>query len=187
MFDFGRVTCYYVENKGGCTVEFEEKQRTNAETVSDLIRVVNQAISNEKNRYWAESGLTAAQIDVLMAVVARYNWGDGGETTQAWIEKQLHLSNATVSGIITRLEAKGFLERHPSERGGRRYNICLGPRALELNVSGLQTKSLLERYLLDGLSGEDVSQLIAQLKRVYRNVMTMREHEDIYLRTESDR
>ena len=158
------------------------ERQTDAEQVCDLIRVVNQVISNEKNRYWAENGLTAAQIDVLMVVVDRYNWEGGGELTQAEIEKKLHLSNATVSGIITRLEVKGFLERRPSELGGRRNSICLGPRGLELNVSGLQTKSLLEQYLLAGLDEEEIQHLIDQLKRIYRNVVTLRDHDDVYLR-----
>ncbi len=157
-------------------------QMTNAEIVGDLIKVINQSISNEKNRYWSASDLTATQVDVLMLVLNKYNRGDKSETTQAWIEKKLHLSNATVSGIITRLEAKGFLVRQPSASGVRRNNICAGPRALELNIPGQQTKNLLEQYLLDGFSEKDVEKFIAQLKRIYRNIQTMRDHDDDYLR-----
>ena len=62
----------------------------------------------------ARSGLTAAQVSVISLL------GTHASTTLSELSRELELSHSTVSGIIDRLQAKGLVNRRPSQKD-RRY------------------------------------------------------------------
>lgn len=148
--------------------------KTNSEIIGGLVKNINQAIQNERNRYLGEFKLTASQTDVLLFVL-RYS---DKEINQVDIEKELHLKNPTVSGILNRLELKGFIEKKPSNKDKRYKRICPTQKAIELHRLGINNKHMIEINLLKGFSEEETKKVIGDLKRLLYNVRHI--HNDEY-------
>ena len=64
--------------------------------------------------------LTSSQLDVLICIAQ----GGGRPVNQKDIEEELKLSNPTVTGILKRMERKGFISRTVGRRD-RRYKELL--------------------------------------------------------------
>lgn len=81
------------------------------------------------------SGLTTVQLLALQAVAAR------GEATPKDIAADVNVSQATVSSLLDRLEAKSVIERRKSERDRRQTIVTLtktGEAALRSAPDALQ-------------------------------------------------
>ena len=111
-------------------------------------------------------GLTPAQLFVLHYLSRK----QGESICQRDIEKQFELSHATVSGIISRLEAKEFIICSFSEEDRRFKNILLTEKA---KCCENEMKKSIEHYeaqLVRGFSEEEKNQLIGFIIRMLRNV-----------------
>ena len=141
---------------------------TQAEKIGLLTKSINNAIEKERNRYLAEDGLTAAQADVLRFVATAYALGV--EINQVDIEKEFNLSNPTVTGILKRLEAKGFIEKRDSKKDKRYKWICATPVAEEIHRRSSSNKSRIEEYLMRGIPEAQRAQAIEALEIMLENL-----------------
>ncbi len=144
-------------------------ERTNAEKVGDLVKQVDQAIIKARNRVMAEYDLTATQADLLRYI--RLN--SDHEINQVELERAFHLTNPTITGILKRLEAKGFIVKRPSQKDCRHKSICATDRATALFQSGWQTKAKIEKWLLQGLSQDEIDATLRALEIMLGNMEHM--------------
>ena len=86
------------------------------------------------------------------------------------IEAAFHLSHPTVSGLLSRLERKGFLEFRPDEADRRCKRIYLLPRAVELNETIRKAIDANEARLVEGFTPEEQAQFRDFLFRAIRNM-----------------
>lgn len=77
------------------------------------------------------------------------------------IEEAFHLSHPTVSGLLSRLEKKGFIEFRPDEQDRRCKRICILPKGRELNDTMHQVMLEAEEKLVYGFTDEE-KELFAQ-------------------------
>ena len=72
--------------------------------------------------------LTSSQLDVLICIAQ----GGGRPVNQKDIEEELHLSNPTVTGILKRMERKGFISRTVGSRDRRYKEVRLTEKCARL-------------------------------------------------------
>ena len=89
-------------------------------TIGFRIKQINNGYEKEFNRQLKNIGITASQCEVLDYLLS----GSKEEVTQRDIEKALNLRNPTVTGLLKRLDEKGFILSVPSARtSGARISI----------------------------------------------------------------
>ena len=86
------------------------------------------------------------------------------------LETAYGLSHATVSGILSRMEAKGFIEQRPDPRDRRVKRIFLLERGLACSQSIWQHIEESERTMSAGFSPEEQAQLRTFLSRAISNL-----------------
>lgn len=106
------------------------------------------------------AGLTAVQVRVLQVIA------ETGRTTPTAIANRMGVSQATVSALIDRLEAKGLVRRTRSDTDRRQTNLTLtdeGTEALSRAPDALQ-----QRYVkrFEALPDWEQSMIVAALERV---------------------
>lgn len=134
--------------------------------IGPVLRIIHTAIDQQLSARAQEMELTSAQLFVLHYI----NRNNDRDVCQKDIEQMLELSHATVSGLITRLEAKGFIECVPGTSDRRYKRLCVTEKARccdnRMHVSIEQT----EKQLLDGFSEEDEAKLKEYLDRMLYNL-----------------
>lgn len=85
------------------------------------VRKIVRSINLESKKIQKEYGVSIPQVLCLNYLHDSENY----QATQGQIKKFLNLNSSTVSGIINRLEKKGFLARLPKSGDKRVVNIAL--------------------------------------------------------------
>ena len=110
---------------------------------------LNNALIKQKNRHMAEYGLTSIQADVLMFVLGNYQ---KREVNQLDVQAVFKLTNPTVSGIVDRLEEKGFIKRVRSEKDARFRSLVALPKGIALEDTLRNSAAAAENYLVQNMS-----------------------------------
>ena len=134
--------------------------------ISLLVWQVENELEKEFNAGIRSIGLTASQFHVLNYLFQT----EKDEVNQIDVEKSLRLKNPTVTGLLKRLEEKGFILTVVNTKDRRRKNIFLTEKAhnirkkmenehrhIEGNVTGKLTKR--ERETLRRLLGKMVDSM----------------------------
>lgn len=130
------------------------------------IKNINKIIENNKNNDMREFDLTAQQFSCLMYLYTHKT----KPINQRDIETHLSVSKATASGILQRLEAKGFIIRKVSD-GDSRYKELLKTNKGDLFIDEILSRiNNNENEMLYGFSLEEKETLKNYLVRVYENL-----------------
>ena len=113
---------------------------------------LNNALIKQKNRNMAEYGLTSIQADVLVYVLMNYQ---KREVNQLDVQAVFKLTNPTVSGIVDRLEEKGFIKRVRSEKDARFRSLVALPKGIALEQTLGPCAVAAESYLVKNMSQEE--------------------------------
>lgn len=107
-------------------------------------------------------GLTAPQLLCLREVVAADN------ITLSNLKKEVDLSASTVTGIIDRLESKGFVERQRSKTDRRKVFVCPTLRGIE--ILGTSPSLLQDNFAksLQSLDDDEQKQIAESLERIVK-------------------
>ncbi len=113
-----------------------------------------------------ECPVTAAQGRVLMYMLRQAPRA----VTQRELEKYMGVSHATMTGLIERIEAKGYVRTAFDGRDGRVKNVRLteAVRTDHERVAGLLEE--LDNEVLGGLSKGDKRELLRMLEKMYENI-----------------
>lgn len=124
------------------------------------LRRIMRAVDLRSRMLLQDYGLTAPQLTTLHAL-ARLQ-----PAKASVIAKDIHLGQATIAGILMRLERRGLIERTRGQRDRRSVDIRLteeGERLLK-NAPSLLQDQFLER--LGRLKQWERTQILATLQRV---------------------
>ncbi len=124
------------------------------------IRQIIRAVDLQSRRLVDGHGLTGPQLAVLKEV------GRTGPTSQAAVARAVHLSQATVTGIVQRLQRRSLVIRQPSPEDRRSMLIQVsgeGAALLEASPSLLQDRF---RESLATLQGWERLQILSTLQRI---------------------
>ena len=100
--------------------------RTEGENVTDsmeecnnrrlglMVKMVNEAIAKRANNQMRRHGVTVMQSHLLLALYA----AEDMQLSLKELERKFNVAQATIAGLVSRMEEKGFLETfpHPHDR-----------------------------------------------------------------------
>lgn len=130
-----------------------------------LVKLVHLAFENGRNRFFRQHDVTSSQMDILDYLDQR----EEKTASQKELVEYLNLSYATVSGLISRLEAKGYLCRRTSSEDKRANLIALTPRAGDLFQKCSVHMDRRDRDLLRGFTDEEREQFVYFLEKILEN------------------
>jgi MarR family transcriptional regulator, organic hydroperoxide resistance regulator len=132
-----------------------------------LIWSVDHQLQSVSKHMEARLGLTVPQRMTLLLI------GSSPGMTASDIAPLLHLHPATVSGILRRLEAAGYLRKEHDEADGRRVHLSLTQRGVQANANRAGTfegavRRVLQQMTATELEAADkvLTQLAAELRGV---------------------
>lgn len=125
-----------------------------------LLRRSGQFVTSTYERITTDSGVTAGQMTVLLAISLEPG------LQQAELAALLNWDEATMGGMIRRLEKNGYLERRSSTRSTRGRQIYLTEGGQEF-YNELRPKVLLtQRRLLRNLTSDEAGKLLYLLSKM---------------------
>ena len=113
----------------------------------------------------AEMELTASQGPILGYIAHRKTPPCARD-----IEEEFHLSHPTVSGLLSRLEKKGFLEFFPDETDRRCKRLRLRSKGMECIEIMHRTIQENERVMVQGFAEEEQVLFLSLLNRAIHNM-----------------
>ena len=96
-----------------------------------LFKQISIAFSNNFQREAARYDLTPSQASILI-----YLSKVDHPVNQRELEKYFRLTNPTVTGLMQRMENKGFIRREMNQADNRSKYIILTPKAMEISAEG---------------------------------------------------
>ncbi len=131
-----------------------------------LIKQINNVYEKDFNNRLRRLGITSSQCGVLDYL---FNCQEE-EVNQKDIEKALSLRNPTVTGILRRLEEKGFVLIVPSARDKRCRNVYLTEKAYDIQRRMEADRRKIDKNLTLGMTKREIDALEKMLGKVLYNV-----------------
>ena len=130
-----------------------------------MIQVLHRCICHAVTEKMMQMDLTSAQ-GWIMGYLARHETAPCAKD----IEKKFRLSHPTVSGLLSRLEKKDFIEFRPDEQDRRCKRIYILPKGRAFNKQIEHAILDNERQIVDGFSEEEKTQFTDFLTRAAVNL-----------------
>ena len=130
-----------------------------------LLRFLHSSVDREINAALEKMELTSAQGHILS-----YTRHQKTPPCPKDIEEAFHLSHPTVSGLLSRLEKKGFIELKTDENDRRSKRIFILPKGEECTNALHQTILATEEKLVAGFTEEEKHQFRSLLERTVTNM-----------------
>lgn len=125
-----------------------------------LIRRAHQYVTQVFEREMGYLGITASQLGVLIA--AHNHPG----LQQRELASTLYFDEATLGGMVGRLEAQGYIERRSSTRSARGREIYLTPEGQRLYAKIEPHVRNIQAELLRRLSADEQKQFMRLLSKM---------------------
>lgn len=130
-----------------------------------MFRILHCAISQTVTQAMMEMELTSAQGRIMGFLAMQKDPPCAKD-----IEENFNLSHPTVSGILSRLEKKGFIEFRPDRQDKRCKRIYMLPKGTDCNERIYRTILENERLIVRGFSQEEMAQFADLLTRAANNL-----------------
>ena len=131
-----------------------------------MIKQINTIYEKELNNLLKSVGITASQCAVL-----DYLFHSNKEAVnQRDVERNLNLKNPTVTGILKRLDEKGYILCVPNEEDKRRKNIYLTEKAYDIQKRMETDRKKLDKRLTMGMTKKEVAAVTRALEKMLYNI-----------------
>ncbi len=131
-----------------------------------VLKIINDEIMKRGNNQFREHGITMSQANVLI----RLHRSGGHRARYKDIEKSFHVSQATMAGVISRLEEKGMVRTFADSEDRRAKNVELTRRGLDICDKARSGIEMLEEIMVEGMDESEREQLLKLLDRVRLNI-----------------
>lgn len=132
-----------------------------------MFKQINTIYEKDFNNLLKTVGITASQCAVL-----DYLFRSSEEVVnQRDIEKALSLRNPTVTGLLKRLDEKGFILSVQNEQDKRRKNIYLTEKAYDIQRRMESDRKKIDKRLTLGMTKKERTALEKMLEKVLYNVV----------------
>lgn len=129
------------------------------------LRVLHSCVDQAMTGALAQMGLTAAQGHI-MGFLSR----SPQPPCPRDIEQAFRLSHPTVSGLLSRLEKKEFIQLRPDPEDKRCKRIYILPRGEQCNQHMLETMNSIENRILQDFTPEEQALFSRLLDRAITNM-----------------
>ena len=135
------------------------------------LRLLNQQIHQYMDQRFAALDLTGSQSFFLRYLT------ENDEVYPKDLEQRFHLSHPTVSGILQRLESKGFITMEASEHDRRCKRIRPTEKAIVRQKEVCKSFAAMEQVMVQEMSEEDIQTLIRLLDMAAENLKKTEQEE----------
>ncbi len=131
-----------------------------------LLKKINLKYENRINEVVRKHDLTRAQCDIIVFLVKSKDH----EVTQREIERFFNISNPTVTGVLNRLETKGFIVRKASVKDARYKIIESTDKAKGVDEKIRSELDRNDTEIFSVLNDQEKVELRKLLKKVIKNL-----------------
>lgn len=135
--------------------------------LSLLFKLADVAFSKRLNHANEEFGLTGNQAQILGCIQKA---DKDMEIFPSSLEKHLHISRPTMSGILKRLESKGFIIFAPSSKDKRYKKIVLTDKAAALDQRIHETILETEAQMVSDIAPEQIDMVRRLVIQMINNI-----------------
>lgn len=136
------------------------------QSIGFVVKQINNVFDKDLNTRLKRLGITSSQCAVLDYLFHT----NKEEVNQRDVEKNLNLKNPTVTGILKRLDEKGFILCVPNAADKRKKNIYLTEKAYDIQRKMEADRRKLDRELTRGMTKKEVVALRRGLEKLLYNI-----------------
>lgn len=136
------------------------------QSIGFVVKQINNVFEKDLNTLLKRLGITSSQCAVLDYLFHT----NKEEVNQRDVEKNLNLKNPTVTGILKRLDEKGFILCVPNAADKRKKNIYLTEKAYDIQRKMEADRRKLDRELTRGMTKKEVAALRRGLEKLLYNI-----------------
>jgi DNA-binding MarR family transcriptional regulator len=136
------------------------------ESIGRIFKRIDDTFKKGCNQKLKETGITASQWPVLMFLFSTTK----KEVNQRDIEDHLKLKNPTVTGILKRMEEKGFIQCEVNSKDKRFKNVFLTPKAQTIENFLREDMECMDKLLVKNMSEKETQILRVLLFKVLENI-----------------
>ena len=140
-----------------------EKQN---QPIGFIVKQINNVYEKELNERLRKIGITSSQCAVLDYLFRTSK----EEVSQRDVEKNLNLKNPTVTGILKRLDEKGYILCVPNANDRRKKNIYLTEKAYDIQLRMDADRRKLDRELTRWMTKLEENALRRNLEKLLYNI-----------------
>lgn len=129
------------------------------------LRLLHSATAQSINAALATMELTAAQGRIMAFITHRPEPPCAHD-----IEEAFHLSHPTVSGILNRLEKKGFIEFRPDPQDRRCKRLYVLPKGMDLDETMRSIIHAADEQMVQNFTPEEQEQFVLLLTKAICNM-----------------
>lgn len=134
--------------------------------IGSKIKALSCALSQEMNRSTAALDLTGSQAFFLCYLASQQD----APVYPRDLEKEFDFTHPTVSGVLRRMESKGFITFRTGENDRRRKQILLTEKAVQCHEAMLQHVLSTEEAATRGLTPDECAELHRLLDKLIVNM-----------------
>ena len=132
--------------------------------LGNLIKHLNKMFEQQINENMISVNVTRSQMEVLVYTYIKNK--NGIEVNQVDLEKDLNLKNPTVTGLISRLEKKGYMKREKSSKGPNYKSVLITDEGIRIIEEGKRITDNVEKEMFSVLDKEEKKELTRLLQKV---------------------
>lgn len=136
------------------------------QSIGFIVKQINNVFEKDLTEQLKTIGITSSQCAVLDFLFHAKE----DEISQRDVEKFLNLKNPTVTGLLKRLDEKGFILVVPSTKDKRKNNIFLTEKAYDIQKRMESDRRKTEKRLTLGMTRKEVEALKRGLDKVLYNI-----------------
>ena len=136
--------------------------------IGKILKIVSNYMEKDMNNCLSDYNITRSQMGVLVYI--QLTESKGIEANQVDIEKEFNLKNPTVTGLINRLEEKGYIKRVRSDKDKRYNKLELTESGREILNKGKRKAQENEEKLLKILTDDEIKELKRILTKIVNNI-----------------
>ena len=131
-----------------------------------MIKQINNVYEKDLNERLKTIGITASQCAVLDYLFHTSR----EEVSQRDVERHLNLKNPTVTGLLKRLDEKGYILCVPYANDKRKKNIYLTEKAYDIQRRMENDRRKLDKELTRGMTKREIAALRKNLEKLLYNI-----------------
>ena len=131
-----------------------------------MIKQINNVYEKDLNERLKTIGITASQCAVLDYLFHTSK----EEVSQRDVERSLNLKNPTVTGLLKRLDEKGYILCVPNASDKRKKNIYLTEKAYDIQRRMENDRRKLDKELTRGMTKREIASLRKNLEKLLYNI-----------------
>ena len=137
--------------------------------VAGMIKMISEAIEKNSDKLLKEYNITNGQVRIMAVIMCIHN----GECTFKEIESYFSYSSTAISGMIARLEQKGFLESFSCDNDKRVKCVRMKSRGRDIVSAAKKELEKVEQDILIDLNNDERKKFLSLLGRVHKRAQML--------------